>query len=193
MEFYDRYLSQYNGQGKSLAVIQVGDRESETRQIKEFKKDCEKVGIEFQWYYYNENTPIEQLERDIKEIEEYVDQLVSWNNNYQNMLNGIAYYVEAMMDLNVTAITLVGDSKELKLFARALADKGALVTIIPSSNLLSTWDYLDRSRLIITEKKLNCYSLTSQQIIDINDLCINKEDRDVLNGNLFIKMGILLD
>lgn len=191
MKFYDEYLKQYNGQGKTLAVIQVGDRENETRQIKEFKKDCEKVGIDFQWYYYNENTPTKQIEQDSDDIRENVDLLLFWTDTKWFILNGISAYAKATIELNISAITLVGSGKELGYLARELTSEGALVTIIPNDNLLSTWDYLDRSRLIVTEKGLNCYSLYSQEIIDINDVCINVKDRNVLNGNLFTRIGIL--
>ena len=45
----------------TLAVIQVGDNEASNRYIRNKKKDCESVGIKFEWYYYEEDITQEEL------------------------------------------------------------------------------------------------------------------------------------
>ena len=49
-----------------LAVIQVGNNEASNRYIRNKKKDCESVGIKFEWYYYEESITQEQLIEEIK-------------------------------------------------------------------------------------------------------------------------------
>lgn len=182
MKFYNEYLKQYKGQDKSLAVVQVGDRESETRQIKEFKKDCENLGIEFQWYWYNENIPKQQLKQEVNDLKDYVDYLVIWNEVSPKI--GIIEYAKRELELPSSVITVIGDEEYAE-----LAAEGAVVIHIPTNSNVNKWNFL-RVDLIITEEEINCYSLYGP-IIDINDKCINKEDRLVMNKNLFIRIGIL--
>ena len=52
-----------------LAVIQVGNNEASNRYIRNKKKDCESVGIKFEWYYYEESITQEQLIEEIKDVE----------------------------------------------------------------------------------------------------------------------------
>ena len=60
----------------TLAVIQVGNNEASNRYIRNKKKDCEAVGIKFEWYYYEEDITQEQLINEIKEIQEFVDGII---------------------------------------------------------------------------------------------------------------------
>ena len=60
----------------TLAVIQVGNVEASTRYIRNKKKDCEEVGINFEWYYYPEEITTEELVCEIKDIIDYVDGLI---------------------------------------------------------------------------------------------------------------------
>lgn len=60
----------------TLAVFQVGNVEASTRYIRNKKKDCEEVGINFEWYYYPEEITTEELVCEIKDMTPYVDGLI---------------------------------------------------------------------------------------------------------------------
>ncbi len=60
----------------TLAVIQVGNNEASNRYIRNKRKDCESVGIKFEWYYYEENITQEQLINEIKDVQEFVDGII---------------------------------------------------------------------------------------------------------------------
>lgn len=60
----------------TLAVLQVGDIEASTRYIRNKKKDCEEVGINFEWYYYPVEITTEELVQEIKDMNDYVDGLI---------------------------------------------------------------------------------------------------------------------
>ena len=60
----------------TLAVFQIGDVEASTRYIRNKKKDCEEVGINFEWYYYPVEITTEELVQEIKDMNGYVDGLI---------------------------------------------------------------------------------------------------------------------
>ena len=60
----------------TLAVLQVGNVEASTRYIRNKKKDCEEVGINFEWYYYPVEITTEELVQEIKDLNDYVDGLI---------------------------------------------------------------------------------------------------------------------
>ena len=60
----------------TLAVLQIGDVEASTRYIRNKKKDCEEVGINFEWYYYPVEITTEDLVQEIKDLNDYVDGLI---------------------------------------------------------------------------------------------------------------------
>ena len=60
----------------TLAVFQVGDNEASIRYIRNKKKDCEEVGINFEWYYYPEEITTKELIQEIKNMNDYVDGLI---------------------------------------------------------------------------------------------------------------------
>ena len=60
----------------TLAVFQVGNNEASTRYIRNKKKDCEEVGINFEWYYYPEEITTNDLVQEIKDMNDYVDGLI---------------------------------------------------------------------------------------------------------------------
>lgn len=60
----------------TLAVFQIGDVEASTRYIRNKKKDCEEVGINFEWYYYPVEITTEELVQEIKDMTNYVDGLI---------------------------------------------------------------------------------------------------------------------
>lgn len=53
----------------SLAAIQVGDNEASTRYLRNKKKDCEEVGIEFHWYYYGDDISEKELIQEIVDLQ----------------------------------------------------------------------------------------------------------------------------
>ena len=60
----------------TLAVFQIGNNEASTRYIRNKKKDCEEVGINFEWYYYPEEITTNALVQEIKDMNDYVDGLI---------------------------------------------------------------------------------------------------------------------
>ena len=65
-----------NAKKPTLAVIQVGNNEASTRYIRNKKKDCEEVGISFEWYYYEETISENELITEIKDLLPYVDGMI---------------------------------------------------------------------------------------------------------------------
>lgn len=57
----------------TIAAIQVGNNEASTRYIRNKKKDCEEVGIIFEWYYFEEDITTEELIDDITDLQDFVD------------------------------------------------------------------------------------------------------------------------
>ena len=60
----------------TLAVFQIGNIEASTRYIRNKKKDCEEVGINFEWYYYPAEITTNKLVQEIKDMNDYVDGLI---------------------------------------------------------------------------------------------------------------------
>lgn len=163
-----------------LAVVQIGDRESDTRQIKKFKKECEAQGIEFLWYYFKDE---KQLEIDGNDLEEYADLVAFWDDDRWTW-NGIADWARDTMDLACSTIVYVGEK------GMDLSSEGAIEVVIPKNSCVNRWNYLTQADLIVTSEELNCYSLYTK-IIDLGGKCINIEDRNVLSSYDFKKRGIL--
>ena len=65
-----------NAKKPTLAVIQVGNNEASTRYIRNKKKDCEEVGISFEWYYYEETISENELITEIKDLLPYIDGMI---------------------------------------------------------------------------------------------------------------------
>ena len=59
-----------------LVVFQIGNVEASTKYIRNKKKDCEEVGINFEWYYYPEEITTEELVCEIKDMIPYADGLI---------------------------------------------------------------------------------------------------------------------
>lgn len=64
------------GKKPTLAVIQVGDNEASLRYIRNKQKDCEEVGIIFEWYYFEEDITTEEIVEEITDLAPYVDGLI---------------------------------------------------------------------------------------------------------------------
>lgn len=59
-----------------LAVIQVGENEASNRYIRNKKKDCEEIGIEFGWYHFDENITTFQLVEEIVTLQPHVNGII---------------------------------------------------------------------------------------------------------------------
>lgn len=59
-----------------LAVFQIGNNEASNRYIKNKRRDCEEVGIVFEWYYYDESISTETLVQEIKDMCPFVSGLI---------------------------------------------------------------------------------------------------------------------
>lgn len=57
----------------NLAAIQVGNNEASNRYLRNKEKDCKYVGVEFTWYYFDENISTENLIKEIKDLEPFYD------------------------------------------------------------------------------------------------------------------------
>ena len=68
-----KYIKENFKKAPSIAVIQVGNNEASNRYIKNKKKDCEEVGIDFQWYGYEEEITTKDLIIEIQDLLPYVD------------------------------------------------------------------------------------------------------------------------
>lgn len=59
-----------------LAVIQVGDNPASNKYITNKKKDCEEVGIKFEWYHFPEEVNTDELIFNIEDIQKEVDAII---------------------------------------------------------------------------------------------------------------------
>lgn len=59
-----------------IAAIQVGNNEASTRYLRNKKKDCDEVGIDFHWYYYENNITEKELIQEIKDIQKFYDGII---------------------------------------------------------------------------------------------------------------------
>ena len=60
----------------SLAVIQLGNREESIRYVRNKGKDCEAVGIKFEWYMFDTELTTEDLIFEIENLQDHVDGLI---------------------------------------------------------------------------------------------------------------------
>lgn len=67
------YIKENFEKAPSIAIIQVGNNEASNKYIKNKKKDCEEVGIDFQWYGYEEEITTKDLIIEIQDLLPYVD------------------------------------------------------------------------------------------------------------------------
>lgn len=65
-----------SGKRLCLAVVQVGENEASLRYIRNKKKDCEEVGIVFEWYHYPEEITTEELIFEIEDLQAHVSGLI---------------------------------------------------------------------------------------------------------------------
>lgn len=64
------------GQAPKLAVVQIGNNEASNRYIRNKKKDCEEVGINFEWYYFDEGIAENDLLFELEEIQKFADGVI---------------------------------------------------------------------------------------------------------------------
>ncbi len=162
-----------------LAVFQIGDVEASTRYIKNKKKDCEEVGIEFEWYYYPIEITTTELVTEIKDMVDYVDGLIvqmplpdhidltaikraikpnkdvdgfhpmSWYHPCTPA--GIVDYLEHCgFDFEGKNVTIFGRSDIVgRPLAKMLTDRDATVTLCHSKSK-DKWQFIDSADLIIS-------------------------------------------
>lgn len=64
------------GQAPKLAVVQIGNNEASNRYIRNKRKDCEEVGINFEWYYFDEGIAENDLLFELEEIQKFADGVI---------------------------------------------------------------------------------------------------------------------
>lgn len=69
-------LIDYVKRTPKLAVIQVGDNPASNKYITNKKKDCEEVGIKFEWYHFPEEVSTDELIFNIDDIQKEVDAII---------------------------------------------------------------------------------------------------------------------
>ena len=69
-------LIDYVKRTPKLAVIQVGDNPASNKYITNKKKDCEEVGIKFEWYHFPEDITTDELIFNIDDIQKEVDAII---------------------------------------------------------------------------------------------------------------------
>lgn len=72
-EIKKEIMCTFPGRKPTIAAIQIGNNEASTRYIRNKKKDCEEIGITFEWYYFEENITTEELIDDINDLQDFVD------------------------------------------------------------------------------------------------------------------------
>ena len=92
----------------TLAVFQIGNNEASTRYIRNKKKDCEEVGINFEWYYYPEEITTNDLVQEIK------DKLMA-NGALNAMMTGSGPTVFGLFDDKKKATAAVDSLKESRI------------------------------------------------------------------------------
>ena len=69
-------INKIQGKAPVLACIQVGNNEASNRYIRNKKKDCEEVGVVFEWYHYDESISEEELIAEIHDLQPFVTGLI---------------------------------------------------------------------------------------------------------------------
>lgn len=59
-----------------LAIIQVGDNEASTRYVRNKIKDCEAVGIDAQWYGFEDSMTTEELKWEVEALVPFYDGII---------------------------------------------------------------------------------------------------------------------
>lgn len=59
-----------------VAAIQVGNDSASKKYIENKRKDCEEVGINFEWYYFEEDITENDLIFELKEIQKHVNGII---------------------------------------------------------------------------------------------------------------------
>ena len=166
-----------------LAVIQVGNNEASNRYIRNKKKDCESVGIKFEWYYYEEDITQEQLINEIKDVDGFHP--ISYYNPCTP--RGIIEYLKVGCGYDFASknITVIGRSEIVgKPVAKMLIDRSATVTVC-NSYTRNLWDHISGADLIICAvgkpKFLNCYAIH----VPVVDVGINFDENGKLVGDCY--------
>lgn len=69
-------LIKTSGITPKLAIVQVGNVEASNRYIRNKKKDCEEIGINVEWYHYDESICMDEFLREISDLSLFVDGLI---------------------------------------------------------------------------------------------------------------------
>lgn len=203
------------GNAPTLAVIQVGDLEASNRYIKNKKKDCEEVGIQFEWYHFPEEITTENLIMEITDLLPYVHAMIvqmplpdhidteavkmaiSPDKDVDGLHplshfepctpRGIIDYLQMNdFDFDGKNVTIIGRSEIVgKPLARMLTDLNATVTLC-HSHTKSLYTYLNRADLIICAVgQPNFLNCYSLHSKPIIDVGINVLENGKLVGDCF--------
>ena len=203
----------------TLAVFQIGNVEASTRYIRNKKKDCEEVGINFEWYYYPEEITTEELVCEIKDMTPYVDGLIvqmplpdhidetaiklaidptkdvdgfhpmSWFDPCTP--TGIVRYLVDGCDYNFTGknVTIFGRSD---IVGKPLADmltRRDATVTLCHSKSKDKWQYIETADIIITAVGKAKFLNCYAIHVPVIDVGINFDENDKLVGDCFNTEG----
>lgn len=202
------------GNSPTLAVIQVGDLEASNRYIKNKKKDCEEVGIKFEWYHYPDTISTEELVSEIKDLCPYVDALLVQFplpdhidataiklaidptkdvDGFHPMSNfkpctplGIIDYLKMNnFDFEGKNVTIIGRSDIVgKPLAEMCLDLDATVTVCHSKTK-TLWNHLNRADLIVCAVGKENFLNCYSLHVPIIDVGINFTESGQLVGDCY--------
>ncbi len=161
----------------TLAVLQAGD--AGTAELTQLKEECEKYGVKFEWYYYEEDISTLDLKLEIIDLNNHIDGMViqmplpqhiddeiirtsitpekdinganpiGWYN--PSMVRGITDYLAYCgFAFEGSHAVIFGKSEDFgKPLARKMSDLGATVTL-GDTTTRNIWEFIATADLIIS-------------------------------------------
>ena len=166
----------------SVAVIEIGDNDLNNVIIKEREESCNKTGIYFRHYKYEDNTPELTIINKIKELnnDDYVDGImvqfpIPEKYNEKRLVNTIinSKDINGQTDINV---------------GRLISGRKTIVPIhtLTIMSYLEDMDLMDKKLLIVYNNKTNIRALTNNFInnnLDVNLVYFNSKNLEKAVGN----------
>ena len=197
-----------------LIIIQVGNNEASNRYIRNKQKDCEEVGIDCEWYWFEETITTHELVYEIKALQEFADAIIvqqplpkhininlvkeaidkdkdvdgfKSNSKFEPCTPaGIMFYLKHCdFDVAGKNVVIIGRSDIVgKPLAKMMTNADATVTLCHSKTK-SLWTFIDRADLVVCAVGKPKFLNCYAIHVPIIDVGINFDENGKLVGDCF--------
>ena len=208
------FLKTHKWKPPKLIIIQVGNNEASNRYIRNKQKDCKEVGIESEWYWFEETITTHELVYEIKALQEFADAIIvqqplpehidinlikeaiderkdvdgfKSNSHFPACTPaGIMYYLDHCgFDVAGKNVVIIGRSDIVgKPLAKMMTDADATVTLCHSKTK-SLWTFIDRADLVVCAVGKPRFLNCYAIHVPIIDVGINFDENGKLVGDCF--------